>query len=229
MSRRLNFNPLARPYRWLEYVSFGRALERCRFHFLPALTGARRALVLGDGDGRFLARLLEANPQLEADVIDISPAMLRLLHRRLGPEARGRVAIHEMDARELIPPGTSYDLVVTHFFLDCLFEHEVTALVDRIVPRLVPEAYWVVSEFARPQGRVASLLGQAIVSGLYRAFGLLAGLQVRSLPDHGAAFEKRGFRLLHQQSWLRGLLVSQLWQHWLSKEDATFRNAPGFQ
>ena len=81
VSRELNFDPLARPYRWLEYATFGRALERCRFHFLPALTGARRALVLGDGDGRFLARLLRANPELEADVVDCSPAMLRLLQR----------------------------------------------------------------------------------------------------------------------------------------------------
>ena len=49
VSRTLNFDRLARPYRWLEYATFGRTLERCRFHFLPALTSARRALVLGDG------------------------------------------------------------------------------------------------------------------------------------------------------------------------------------
>jgi SAM-dependent methyltransferase len=212
VSRTLNFDRLARPYRWLEYATFGRTLERCRFHFLPALTSARRALVLGDGDGRFLARLLEANPQIEADVVDISPAMLDRLSGQLAPEARKRVKLHEADAREFVPPGTDYDLVVTHFFFDCLFQPELNALVDRLVPRLSPGALWVVSEFSQPSGGGASLAGRAIISGLYAAFGLLTGLMVRSLPDHSAALKSSGFRLRGEKPWLRGLLASQLWQ-----------------
>ncbi len=213
VSRELNFDPLARSYRWLEYATFGRSLERCRFHFLPALSDARRALVLGDGDGRFLARLLKANPELEADVVDCSPAMLRLLHERLKPEDRERVALHQADAREFAPPRTHYDLVVTHFFFDCLFQSELNALVERIVPSLASGAGWVVSEFAKPRGRVGSVLGGGVVSGLYGAFGLLTGLRVRSLPDHCAELEASGFQLLTEKQWLRGLLVSQLWQH----------------
>ena len=69
---RLNFDRIARPYRWLEYLSLGRALERCRFHFLPRLRDCRRALVLGDGDGRFTAKLLDANPSVQVDAVDIS-------------------------------------------------------------------------------------------------------------------------------------------------------------
>ena len=30
-----NFDPIARPYRWMEYLTFGPALARCRNHFLP--------------------------------------------------------------------------------------------------------------------------------------------------------------------------------------------------
>jgi SAM-dependent methyltransferase len=213
VSRRLNFDLLARPYRWLEYATFGHALERCRFHFLPALTGARRALVLGDGDGRFLARLLKANPLLEADMVDISPAMLRLLHQRVGPEAGRRITLYQTDARDFVPPGIAYDLVVTHFFFDCLFQPELAELVDRVAPSLAPDAFWVVSEFAQGRGRAGSVLSSLVVSGLYRAFGLLTALQVRTLPDHGAALEGIGFQLLSERRWLRGLLVSQLWQH----------------
>ena len=78
-----NFDRIARPYRWLEYLSFGPMLERCRFYRIPQLAEARHALVLGDGDGRFLARLLARNPSLHTDVIDQSPAMLRLLESRV--------------------------------------------------------------------------------------------------------------------------------------------------
>jgi SAM-dependent methyltransferase len=212
VSREQNFDLLARPYRWLEYATFGQALERCRYHFLPALTDARRALVLGDGDGRFLARLLRANPELEADVVDLSPAMLRLLDARLRPEDRQRIVLHQTDAREFAPPRTHYDLVAAHFFFDCLFQSDLNALVARIVPRLAPGARWVVSEFAKPRDRVSSVVGGRVVSALYGAFGLLTGLRLRSLPDHGAELVAAGFQLLMEEQWLRGLLVSQLWQ-----------------
>jgi SAM-dependent methyltransferase len=211
VSRRLNFDPLARPYRWAEYATFGRALERCRFHFLPAIEGARRALVIGDGDGRFLAQLLRKNPNLYADVVDISPAMLCRLHRRLRPEERKRVVLHLQDAREFVPAHVGYDLVVTHFFFDCLFQDELHALVKRILTWLTPETTWVVSEFATPQGQVGSVMGQGIISGLYEVFGLLTGLPVRSLPNHRTILETSGFQLLAERPWLRGLLLSQLW------------------
>ncbi len=77
-----NFNPIARPYRWLEYLTLGKALENCRIHYLPQLLDRRHALVIGDGDGRFLAQLLTHNPSLHADAVDTSATMLHLLLQR---------------------------------------------------------------------------------------------------------------------------------------------------
>ena len=79
----VNFDLISRPYRWLEYLTFGPTLQRCRTHFIPAVADKKSALVLGDGDGRFLAALLAANPHLEADAIDTSATMLHLLERRV--------------------------------------------------------------------------------------------------------------------------------------------------
>src|SRR5271170_4061872 len=144
------FDRIARPYRWLEYLSFGPLLERCRFYRLPQLADARRALILGDGDGRFLARLLTMNLYLQADIVDLSPAMLRLLKARIAStEATARGTLHCADARDFIPTD-SYDLVVTHFFLDCFTTEDLFAMAARIRPRLTPEARWIVSEFAIP-------------------------------------------------------------------------------
>ena len=78
-----NFDPIARPYRWLEYMSFGPWLGRCRTAQLEHLTGVQHALFFGDGDGRFLARLLAANPNLTADVVDSSHSMLGILDHRI--------------------------------------------------------------------------------------------------------------------------------------------------
>lgn len=209
--RAANFDRVARPYRWLEYLSFGPMLERCRYDRLPALTDARRALVLGDGDGRFLARLLEANRDLEADVVDGSAAMLGLLSRRVAAAgASGRVAVHQADARFFESAGV-YDLVVTHFFLDCFETEEIREMAGRIRPHLAPGAVWVVSEFAIPKG-LASLPARIVVSGLYLAFGVLTGLRVRRLPDYASALHSNGLALRERRQWLGGLLVSEIWQ-----------------
>ena len=91
-----SFDRVARVYRLLEYASFGRALERARESFLGELGSARHALVLGDGDGRFLAALLQANRQVRAVAMDSSRRMLDLLTERCGENGR-RVTTRQVD------------------------------------------------------------------------------------------------------------------------------------
>lgn len=206
-----NFDRLARLYRWMELVTFGPYLKRCRAAFLPELISARRALVFGDGDGRFTARLLRANPRVHIDAIDLSAAMLRALIRRAGPHA-GRVSAHCADARLWLPSNPPYDLVVTHFFLDCFSTEEIHNLVSRLRGAISPSAVWVLSEFAIPDGWFGRLVARPAIWFLYRSFGLLTGLTVRSLPDYRAALRDAGFTLDRRRTWLLGMLVSEMWR-----------------
>jgi SAM-dependent methyltransferase len=209
-----NFNRLAGIYRWMELASFGPWLERCRFAFLNELDelGERRkALVLGDGDGRFTGRLLRANCAVRIDAVDASEAMLRALVRRAGPDAE-RVRTHCADIRKWELVGGQYDLVVSHFFLDCLTTEEVEALAGRVRRAVSPSAVWLVSEFAVPEGWSGRLVARPVVWGLYWAFGRLTELKVRGLPNYGAALRSSGFRLEQRREWLGGLLVSELWR-----------------
>ena len=164
---KVNFDPVARLYRWMEYFSFGPLLVRCRNAQLSQLRGSRHALVLGDGDGRFLARLLQHNPTLQADVVDSSRAMLRQLQQRLRPlDATARICLHHADALAWTPPGR-YDLIVTHFFLDCFFPGEVEQLLDRMLPHTLPGAQWVLSEFAIPRHPLGALAWRAASSACF--------------------------------------------------------------
>ena len=213
-----NFDRLARIYRWMEMASFGPWLWWCRCHFLGEMSSCRHTLVLGDGDGRFTVRLLQTNPTVRGDAVDASPAMLRALIRRTGPN-RARVQTHRADARNWRPPSPPddpernlpYDLIVSHFFLDCLTSSEIRALAVRLRAAVSPSAKWVVSEFAVPESRFGKLLARPIVWGLYWAFGWLTGLKVRELPDHGKALRESGFSLEMRREWLGGLLISELW------------------
>jgi hypothetical protein len=210
-----NFNGLARTYRWMEYATFGPWLSRARSAYLPSVSRCRRALILGDGDGRFTACLLRANPTIHVHAVDASPAMLRALVRRAGAQA-GRLHTHLADARTWQPrPDNAsdlpYDAVFTHFFLDCLTPEEVQSLAQRIRNAVSPSAVWVVSEFAIPPGWYGRLVARPLIWTLYRVFGWLTRLAVRTLPDHHSALSAAGFTLRNRRNWLGGLLTSELW------------------
>lgn len=205
-----NFDGLAPIYRWLELASFGNALWRCRCHFLDELRECRRALVLGDGDGRFTARLLETNREVHIDAVDASEAMLRALLDRSRKHG-GRLRTFCADVRTWEPAGQSYDLVVSHFFLDCLTTEEVAELARRLRPRLAPQARWLVSEFAEPKNRFGRMVARPVVRGLYLAFRGLTGLRVRRLPEYTKALTEEGLRGRRKREFLGGLLVTELW------------------
>lgn len=202
---------LAGAYRWMEAITFGPFLSRCRNEFLPQMRRCRRALILGDGDGRFTARLLRTNPSIEVDAVDASPAMLQALLRRAGPHAV-RVSTHCADVRLWQPARPPYDLVVTHFFLDCLADSEVRAVAGKMRCAVRPSALWVISEFAIPETAFGRFIARPVVAGLYFGFRVLAGLAVNALPDHSSALASAGFRLDRRRTRLAGLLASELWE-----------------
>jgi SAM-dependent methyltransferase len=206
-----DFDLIARPYRWLEYLTLGRTLECSRLYFLPDLHDRVNALVLGDGDGRFLARLFAQNPVLYADAVDTSRAMLELLQRRCPPDVSFNT--HQTDALTFLATSkkTGYDLVVTHFFLDCLTQPEVEEIASEMAPRLASGALWVVTDFAIPSGlmRVPAIL---LVRLLYLAFRVLTGLRVSRLPNHNAALQAVGLTRVSRRTSLLGILVSELWE-----------------
>lgn len=212
--RAANFDRVARWYQWMEYLSFGRSLERCRNYFLPRLVSCRSALLLGDGDGRFMARLLLSNPEITADAVDTSAAMLRLIERRANvsvKDACTRLRIHHHSALAF-DPDRPYDLIVTHFFLDCLTQYEVDLLAIRLAKCMRPGGLWLVSEFHIPRGYM-HWPARCTISMLYIAFRLLTDLRTKVLPNHAGSLAAASFTLIAQQLWLGGLLSSEIWEY----------------
>jgi len=199
----MNADRIARLYRWIEYATFGPALQRRRVAFLLEVADARRVLVLGDGDGRFLERLVKQNPRARFDYVDLSGRMLELARERAGTD---RVTYHKADALEIALPERGYDLIVTHFFLDCFDEAAAARLVERAARAACPSARWLISEF-----RESSWWGALWLWVMYAFFGIATGLETRRLIDHHPLLLRHGFRVMHSESAWRGLLASELW------------------
>ncbi len=204
----MNCDPIARWYRWLEYIGFGSELERRRSAFLPEVSAARRALVLGDGDGRFLAGLVEQNPESKIDYVDKSGRMLELARNRAGGD---RVTFRQADALTVPYPNGEYDLIVTHFFLDCFDATDLAKLVKRISTAARPHAEWLISEFRQPDSGMQAIWARLWLRGLYWFFQMTTGLENRSLVNHHPLLARYGFRLMRKESTLFGLLASELW------------------
>jgi SAM-dependent methyltransferase len=213
----VNFDPIARPYRWLEYLTLGRTLERCRLHYLPNLLQQKRAIIFGDGDGRFLAQLLAQNRHLHADAVDTSATMLKLQGRRCraaDPNIASRLQIHHINALNFSPLSgekEKYDLVVTHFFLDCLTQTDLESLIHRISPSLAPGAIWLLSDFRVPSGPMR-LPAKLVIRTLYLAFRILTGLRTTHLPDHATPLARAGLIRVAYHHRLAGLLTTEIWQ-----------------
>jgi SAM-dependent methyltransferase len=208
-----SFDRLAPAYQALERLAFGGLLHGCRTAHLGRLRACRRALILGDGDGRFLADLLRTNQTIGADSLDISSGMVALARRRVAaiPGAAARARFVLADARTDPLPASGYDLVVTNFFLDCFRPAELAAVVHRVAAACAPDALWVDGDFRVPPSGWQRPAAQLLLAGLYGFFGLAARLPARRLTDPASLLAAEGFALAAEVSRLRGLLSARLW------------------
>jgi SAM-dependent methyltransferase len=169
----MSFDTLAPQYRNMEALLAGNILQRCRIAFLAEASDCRQALLLGEGPGRFLVELLQANSRVQVTCVERSPQMIQGARRevkRKGLDGE-RVTFERCDALEWQPPRRVFDLVVTHFFLDCFRCDELGNLIAKVAARATDDARWLLADFPPAGQRLAKVAGE---SG--------AGAEVRVLP-----------------------------------------------
>jgi len=209
----MNFNRIAGAYRWLEYGLFGNALQRRRCEFLSDVMDARHVLILGDGDGRFTAEFLKRNTTATLTLVDSSSHMLRLARQRISEYRPGLEDIHFLlaDART-VPLSGPYDLVISHFFLDCLTYTETKALIERVSAATTPDARWLLSEFNLPGFGLRRMFAALLIKALYLGCRLITGLTTTALADYPLAMRAGSFGRDNRKCAAGGLLVSEIWR-----------------
>ena len=210
----MSFDAVAPWYRTLETIAFGNALQRARVACLDEIGRPRRGLVVGEGNGRFLAALLQQQPLIRIDCVDTSQRMLDLARRRISetnPNQIDRVAWLQRDIASW-SPNDRYDLIVTHFFLDCFRTKEVGAVVAKLAQAAAPKAIWLLADFRIPNGGLARTHAQAWLSIMYSFFRGVAGIAARELVDPSPFLRAEGFTLERQHLFRHGMLKSELWR-----------------
>jgi ubiquinone/menaquinone biosynthesis C-methylase UbiE len=207
-----NFDPLVRAYRWLELLAFGRDLERARFCLLDRLSGCRSILMLGEGDGRSIEQVVQLAPAARIHCVDASSAMIARARARLPEDARRRVDFEQADVLRTQFAGGHYDAVVTPFFLDCFTTEQVSNIIDRVQPALLPDAGWLFVDFTVPPSGWRRWRAVAWLRVLYAFFRWQTGLPARSLPPSEALLVARGFRCTEARSFNRAFVRSALYR-----------------
>jgi SAM-dependent methyltransferase len=203
-----NFDGLARWYQVLELSAFGVELERARMAHVGQLADCREVLLLGDGDGRFLKKLLKASPQCRVRSIDASAEMLKMAAARLTSSERARVTFECADALTATLPTFAYDGVATVFFLDCFTDEQARVLIGRIANALRPGGTWVFADFAIPPRGPQRIAAHAIVGLLYAFFRWRTGIAARRLPNSEALISEAGLSVVATKSSVLGLFRS---------------------
>jgi SAM-dependent methyltransferase len=209
----MSFDVLAPHYRWMEFVLAGEKLQRCRTAFLARVPRPVKILILGEGNGRFLLECRRQFPAARIICVDASAGMLEAARRRLAKFEDGDQGVEfiHANALEWAPTGTGFDLIVTHFFLDCFHAEQLELLVAKLAAAAAPDANWLLADFQAASAGLARQRSRLILWAMYRFFCVVTRLPARELTAPDPFLERAGFQLRERQMSDWGLLHSDWW------------------
>lgn len=211
----MSFDVLAPHYRWMEVVLAGEKLQRCRTAFLSQVAGAKNVLILGEGNGRFLLECRRQLPDANITCVDASAGMLSQARRRIIGQGMSADGIDFVcaDALTWTPPERKFDLLVTHFFLDCFRPEQLESLIAKLARAAVPGANWLLADFQAAAAGWERLRSQLILWVMYRFFTVVTRLPAAKLTAPDGFLAQHGFKLRRRDLHDWGLLHTDWWQN----------------
>jgi ubiquinone/menaquinone biosynthesis C-methylase UbiE len=197
----------------MEWVLAGDKLQRCRAAFLQVIPVPSNVLLLGEGNGRFLAELLRRHPEARFTCVDSSARMLECARARLRAQGWGGNAVQfvHADILDWSPPREQFDLIVSHFFLDCFRPEQLEEILPCIAAAAKPEARWLLADFREPPSGWAKWRARLILRSMYLFFRWFTHLPAECLTAPDALLAQNGFVLRERRLFEWGLLHSDLW------------------
>ncbi len=205
----MNFDRVAPHYRWLETLAFGNRLQEARTAFVRKIPSPRRVLILGEGNGRFVAEFVRAHPAPRVDCIDASCRMIALAQQRVNG---AQVQFVNANVRDTALEAGTYDLIVTHFFLDCFAGAELCEVVKKVAAAATVDASWLLADFHFPDSGWRRFHASLWIRAMYLFFRLTTGLKTRNLDDPSALLCESGFQCVRRQQSRFRMIKSELWR-----------------
>ena len=117
----------------------------------------------------------------------------------------------QADILEWTPPAREFDLVASHFVLDCFLPEQLERLVGCLAGAARPEARWLLSDFCEPPAELGKWRARLILEAMYLFFGWTTGLPADRLTSSDPSLARRGFVLRQRHLFEWGLMQADLW------------------
>ena len=208
----IGYNRLARWYRPLEWILFGNELQRARTALVDRLPNVSRGLVLGDGDGRLLERLVRSQDRCEFVSIDQSVRMIEKQKRRTQTQGGESIQFVCDDATQSPLADNRFDLLVTSFFLDCFSKEFLQTQLPIWINAIEDGGLVYLVDFVHPDHgwrRIQSHLYQRI---MHQFFRWQTGLPNRELVDLDPILRSLPLELLTTATGLHPMMTCRIYQ-----------------
>ncbi|MBB4267009.1 methyltransferase domain-containing protein [Roseospira visakhapatnamensis] len=141
---------------------------------LPGFPAMRRMSDIGGNHGRYTMALLDENPQLTAEILDVPPAVpaIQTVCRESGHG--DRLSARGFDLRQDTLPVAAYDLIVVSHVLH-MFSESLPTTVRTIAAGVAPGG-WLVSQTLDPDGQ-----GSPILKSVRELITRMVGVQTHFL------------------------------------------------
>lgn len=199
-----NFDRIAPVYDKLVGAMFGSAVRRAQILFLSEIGPHSKVLMLGGGTGWLLAELLSLKPGCKVTYIDASEKMIDTSKKRFG-NSRNVIFIHGTEKQ--IPVGSSYDAVITHFYLDLFTKRSCREVCNLIRSHCNTDTVWIACDFV-----VKTWWHRLLLRVMYTFFRWATGLRTDSLPDWRECIYNTGFRELGVRYYYGNFIASTLYR-----------------
>lgn len=215
----MSFDALAPHYRWMELVLAGEKLQRCRTMFLNRIPPPEYILIWGEGNGRFLVECRRTWHEARIVCADASSRMLDMAKQRLQRHGLGIEGVEFLhaDVFEWPPQKDEYDLIVTHFFLDCFRPEQLQNVVGKLAIASRQSASWLLADFQAPEFGLRRVRARLILMTMYLFFRVATRLHARRLTRPDPFLARGEFVLSDRRVSEWGLLHSDLWQRKMPK------------
>ena len=188
------FDRIAPFYGVFESFLFGSKLQEMRCAYLDQLADRRDILLIGEGTGLFLERLLQVNPKTNVTVVEQSAEMIKRSRNRVAEKDSSRATFHKVALQEF-DSVKRFDAVCTFFFWDCFEKSQLRTMLPTLSKCTKKESLWIdVDFFEMQEGAPLSKWWHfMLIRMLYGFFGLATGIQARHVVEIEPLAKQTGF------------------------------------
>lgn len=208
------FDKVASSYLFLEKALFGSSLQQMRCSHLSHIENSKKILLVGEGCGFFLRRLLEVNQEAMITVVEPSERMVQQAKSRVPDHDRQRVFFCKTPLEEFLPQ-VQFNAACTCFLWDCFEENQIKKLLPKVLDCLESGGFLINVDFAETrssEGRRFKISHFILLRMLYGFFRFTTGIESTRVTEIKPMAESNGFYVMDSRNHEKLPILSEVFR-----------------